>query len=1139
MMFKACKIWLSAALLMVLMFFGASVAVAAVTSISPTSANEGGASFTLTVNGSSFTSTSQVAWTPTGGTATQLSRLSQSTSRLTATVPASLIAEEGTAGVTVTGPGAGGPLTFTVNDVQLTGLVDANLPATGVEGTVIGPITSIAIFTDPGGVGSEPLTDFTATVNWGDSTTSSGTVVSLGGGSYRVDAPAHTYVDEGIFTENVTLKHDALAAVTTPGQIITVADADVVTANSGVSITPTEGTAYSGPIATFNDTYLGATASDFKLTSINWGDGTTDTNGTVGFTSGLITVNGTHTYTDEGPATTVRASTTTTVPASGTYTIPVINSGTANFPSAGTITVITSSGPATVTYTGKTTGTNATTFTGCSGGTAGSTISGGTVISQQGYVVVVTLAPADLQDTWAPVTASSTAAVADADVLTLKLYPAGPIGWSEGKAPSSNPSASFTDSYTGASGADFSATIDWGDGSPLTTSSSVSGSAGSYTINWPGFHTYAHAGLYTYTVRVYEDNVGGALLATGTNTVTVGDAPSVGYYQTNTTIASTSNGAVLPTATINVAYGFNFPTSGSLVVVSSNGPQVVDYTGRTGSTFTGCTGGTGKLSTGGAVTATFKTIEGSSSGTVTVGHWVEGDSNTYLPNAAGDWTATIHWGDNTTSTGTVTQVPGTTTPPQFYVSGSHTYAEEGTYSVSYDAVDYAGLTLLSSTTINQALTATVADLQLTSLASANLPASGVEGSAIGPVTSIATFSDPAGPELIGDYAATVNWGDSTTSAGTIVSLGGGNYEVDAPDHTYAEEGTYTVNVTLTHDLLAPLTTPSQTIVVTDAQLTSLASANLPATGVEGSPIGAVTSIATFSDPAGIGLETLADYSATVNWGDASTSAATVVSLGGGNYEVDAPDHTYAEEGTYTVNVTLTHDLLAPLTTPDQTIAVADPAVSLTGVAPLTTAYGTALGTHDLAAFIDPAGPEANDGTHYSAAIDWGGSFGVSLGSISFSAGTFTVSGAIPYTDPGSYTPTVTVTHENSQIQVVTDAVTVNPIIVPTAGPGGSISPNTTQTVVYGSDSATFTITPNTGYRIADVLVDGVSHGPITSYKFTGVTANHTIAANFAINTYTLSYSAATGGSIAGSSTQVVNYNASGTTVTATPSTGSS
>jgi len=61
-------------------------------------------------------------------------------------------------------------------------------------------------------------------------------------------------------------------------------------------------------------------------------------------------------------------------------------------------------------------------------------------------------------------------------------------------------------------------------------------------------------------------------------------------------------------------------------------------------------------------------------------------------------------------------------------------------------------------------------------------------------------------------------------------------------------------------------------------------------------------------------------------------------------------------------------------------------------------------------------------------------------------------------------------------------------------------------VNYGA-SQSFTMTPNTGYHVADVLVDGVWREAVTSYTFTNVTANHTIAASFAINTYTITASA--------------------------------
>ncbi len=109
------------------------------------------------------------------------------------------------------------------------------------------------------------------------------------------------------------------------------------------------------------------------------------------------------------------------------------------------------------------------------------------------------------------------------------------------------------------------------------------------------------------------------------------------------------------------------------------------------------------------------------------------------------------------------------------------------------------------------------------------------------------------------------------------------------------------------------------------------------------------------------------------------------------------------------------------------------------------------------------------------------------------------------------------------------------VITPTAGANGNITPSTPQAVTYGA-SQTFTITPNTGYHIANVGVDGVSQGAIDLYAFTNITANHTISAAFAINTYTITPTAGAHGTITPSTPQTVNYGAS-QTFTITPNTG--
>lgn len=80
------------------------------------------------------------------------------------------------------------------------------------------------------------------------------------------------------------------------------------------------------------------------------------------------------------------------------------------------------------------------------------------------------------------------------------------------------------------------------------------------------------------------------------------ESPAVGGA---TTIAVASNGQSLPQATINVASTTGFPTSGTLLVTTSTGLQIVQYTNVSGGNqFTGCTGGTGTMTTSNAVTST-------------------------------------------------------------------------------------------------------------------------------------------------------------------------------------------------------------------------------------------------------------------------------------------------------------------------------------------------------------------------------------------------------------------------------------------------------------------------------------------------------------------------------------------------------
>ena len=106
------------------------------------------------------------------------------------------------------------------------------------------------------------------------------------------------------------------------------------------------------------------------------------------------------------------------------------------------------------------------------------------------------------------------------------------------------------------------------------------------------------------------------------------------------------------------------------------------------------------------------------------------------------------------------------------------------------------------------------------------------------------------------------------------------------------------------------------------------------------------------------------------------------------------------------------------------------------------------------------------------------------------------------------------TQKNTTVQImdgvstpVTTGITtgITAIITASAGNHGSIFPSGAVTVNQG-ESKTFAITPEAGYHVADVLVDGSSKGAVPIYTITNITAAHTIAASFAINTYTLTVS---------------------------------
>jgi hypothetical protein len=141
-------------------------------------------------------------------------------------------------------------------------------------------------------------------------------------------------------------------------------------------------------------------------------------------------------------------------------------------------------------------------------------------------------------------------------------------------------------------------------------------------------------------------------------------------------------------------------------------------------------------------------------------------------------------------------------------------------------------------------------------------------------------------------SATINWGDGTpTSAGRDA----GDPSGVVGDHTYAEEGAYTGTVTYSSSCLRTGLVHFQASVA-DAQLTAT---GRDVSGTQGQALSETVAHLADADPGAAA----SDDTATIIWGDGSSSPGTVTAAGGGGFDV-AGAHTYSGSGTYTVTTSI-------------------------------------------------------------------------------------------------------------------------------------------------------------------------------------------------------------------------------------------
>ncbi|HLJ97953.1 MAG TPA: PKD domain-containing protein, partial [Gemmataceae bacterium] len=154
------------------------------------------------------------------------------------------------------------------------------------------------------------------------------------------------------------------------------------------------------------------------------------------------------------------------------------------------------------------------------------------------------------------------------------------------------------------------------------------------------------------------------------------------------------------------------------------------------------------------------------------------------------------------------------------------------------------------------------------------------------------------------------------------------------------------------------------------------------------------------------------WKVTIAWGDGSPNTTLNPTAPGllGNQT-----HTYAEEGSYTVTITVLN-----ATTNLSSSAMAQVTVNEVNIVPMSATLSPIAGapfSGRVANFTDPGGAEANDGTHYSASIDWGDHTATTGGVIGFAFNSFRILGAHTFAAAGSYTLTITITHEGTTTTV--------------------------------------------------------------------------------------------------------------------------
>ena len=400
------------------------------------------------------------------------------------------------------------------------------------------------------------------------------------------------------------------------------------------------------------------------------------------------------------------------------------------------------------------------------------------------------------------------------------------------------------------------------------------------------------------------------------------------------------------------------------------------------------------------------------------------------PGTLDSHTVEVDWGDGTVETLAVTAGARTFTATHQYLDDNPTGTASDVYTVNVKVRDDDGGQATASSTV-----------QVANVAPSNVVASPVssiidEG---GGVTLDVTFDDPGSQDT---HQVEITWGDGYVTTGTAT---GHSFTAS---HVYADNGNYAVSVKVIDDDGG---VGNGTAAVFVANVAPTVTVVGPQAVNEGSVL-SLTNIGQFTDPgfnnplnAGNilnGGESTEEFTYEINWGDGSATESgvpTIDQVGGvgtptaGSFDAS---HIYADNGTYTVTVTVKDDdggvtvkqFQVTVTNVDPTLTFTNPTIVVDEGDPITLA-GLGVGATDPGFDNDALGTQE---TFKGATVDWGDgttadpltvSVGVEGSPGNPTTGVF-AHAAHHYADNGTYTVTVSFKDDDGAVVARTFTIVV-------------------------------------------------------------------------------------------------------------------